>query len=835
MKRSQLAPLSLGVLSTLALGALLLGAPACSSTNVAAPATIATYHEPRVAPVDVEHYGLELTLLPEERAIEGRCTVRFAVTAPRLSRLELELEGLEVRAVRDASGESLDFTHSGAVLAIALERELTRGALSQVVVEYGGQPRKGLWFVEGEAGRIEQAWTQGECVDAHWWFPCLDYPADRATSEVLMHLPPDWVGVAAGERVELIEGSTRRSERWRMSTPHPSYLMTLCAGKFRVVEEEWDGIPLYYLADASYGDWMADSFAETDDILAFFSELTGKRYPYAKYAQTCVGNFPFGGMENISATTLTEGTLTDAAGQLDGTSHGLVAHEAAHQWFGDLMTCQTWSEIWLNEGFATYLTNLYFEHSRGVDDFRVRMRNAQVSYMDADVGGARRPTVHAYYKDPFDLFFDGKAYSGGASRLHFLRFVLGDEDFFSGLRLYVAQNSDRAVQSEDLRAAMETVSGRDLAEFFDQWIYGAGHPELEVRWSWDEALNQVEIEVAQVQAKERGTPGVFRMPVDIELRNAQGRRTVRFDLDRRKQTLVLESATKPIWIRFDKHGWLPARVASFKAGSEWLAIAAEDDDVNGRRDAVDALGRLFATEKDEKAAGLYRAAILRRLRDDDSDAVRLEAVEAFSRRLTANQVRLFLRQAASEDVSAAVREAALLALRGFGLDEELAAFADEQFDLGYSWDVRIAAAKLYTVAAPEGAWDWLLARADIPSPHATLRAGLIDVLATLEHPQLLGELRSVASRADVSSAARRAAARGLGRRGQKDDASRDVLLALVDSSDYRLRQDAIDALGEFRGGAVLARLEAALEMSVHSRERRKLETAIAKVSPSKGR
>jgi aminopeptidase N len=814
---------------------ILLATLSCRSSTVAPPATLATDHPPRVEPVDVEHYGLELSLNPEERSVDGRCTVRFAVVAARLEVLELELEGLEARSVTDADGVPLDFRQDAGRLEIELGAELLLGDLGEVVVEYGGRPAKGLWFVAGEDGEVDQVWTQGECVDAHWWFPCIDHPGDRATSELLVHMPAGWVAVAAGERVELLERDGVRSERWRMATPHPTYLTTLCAGEFRVLEGEWDGIPLLFLSDPALASWMPAAFEETDEILAFFSELTGRRYPYSKYAQACVANFPFGGMENISATTLTESTLTDAAGCLDGGSHGLVAHEAAHQWFGDLLTCESWSEIWLNEGFATYLTNLYFEHSRGVDDFRVRMRDTQRGYMAADAGAARRPTVHTVYRDPFDLFFDGKAYAGGASRLHLLRFVLGDEDFFAGLRRYVAENAGRAVTTEDLREAMETASGRSLERFFDQWLYGAGHPELEVRWSWDEALGQVEVEVEQLQGPDRGTPDVFQMPVEVEVFDAAGRRTKRFELDRRKQTLVLEARTEPIWVRFDKHGWLPARITSLKRPPEWLAIAAEDDDVNGRRDAVQAIGQLLAGEQDPERVTLYFAALLRRLRDDTSAAVRRGAVEALATRLEVEGVRGSLAQAAAGDRDADVREAALLALRGVGPDEELAAFADEQFDLGYSWDVRVAAARLFAAAAPARSWEWVRARCEVPSPHGVLQAGLVDVLVGLEHPELLPELRRVAADPAAPSAARRSAVRGLAVRGRFDAEARDLLLELLGCEDYRLRQEAIDALGGFRGGAVDARLRRELEESVHSRERRKLEAALRQVTRSSGR
>ena len=208
----------------------------------------------------------------------------------------------------------------------------------------------------------------------------------------------------------------------------------MAAGEFVELSGEWEGLPLSWLSEARYAPWINESLAETDDALAFLTELTGVPYPYDKYSQVCVENFPFGGMENISATTLTASALLDERGLKDDPATGLVVHEAVHQWFGDLLTCKEWSEIWLNEGFATYFTNVYFERTRGSDDFRVRMRKAQAQYMKGDSGSKRRPIVHDVYRDPMDLFFGGHTYQGGATRLHLLRSVLGDDDFFAGVK-----------------------------------------------------------------------------------------------------------------------------------------------------------------------------------------------------------------------------------------------------------------------------------------------------------------------------------------------------------------------------------------------------------------
>lgn len=803
----------------------LLLALACHTGNTVPHAGLPTSHAPRVEDVDAEHYALDLRLMPETRELAGTCRVHFVSREDGVDSITLDLEALEASAAREVGGGPLEFSQGSGRLSIELGRELMEGELFAVEVDYGGVPLKGLWFVEDEAGEVSQVFTQGECVDARAWYPCFDYPADKATSELRVELPANWIAIAAGERIDQGETANGRFEHWRITTPHSTYLTTLCAGEFHMLEGEWDGIPLTMYADERFEEWMPASFAETDEILAFFSEVTGRRYPYAKYAQTCVGNFPFGGMENISATTMTHTTLTDEMGQRDGTSHGLVAHEAAHQWFGDLLTCATWSEIWLNEGFATYFTQLYYEHSRGVDEFRARMRDTQLSYTGADIGKSRRPTVHNVYRDPFDLFFGGHAYPGGASRLHYLRFVLGDEAFFAGIRRYVADHAGRAVETDDLRVAMETASGRDLEDFFDQWLHKAGYPELRVNWSWDEQRKLVLLEVEQVQLTERGTPYIFDLEVNVELRVGSSRELVRLELDQRKHEFELPAAAEPVWVRFDKYGWLPARIASKKKGPEWVAIAAEDDDVNGRRDAAEALGLLLAVEEEPVARQLYLSSLISRLRNDEQPAVRRAAVEALGK-APQELAGVFLKKVAQEDEDASVRALALKELSDYGQSAELAKFAQSAYDGRYSWNVMIAAAGLYAAANPLDAHAWLLARLETPSPHGRLQAGLVQLLSNIEDPLVIDDIKLVLANEDMPSAARVASADALGRRAKYDREARDLLLALLEQPDYRLRQAGIQNLGRLKDDSVIPILRRELSASVHSRERRSIEEAI---------
>ncbi len=777
-------------------------------------------HPPRPTDMDVEHYDLELVLDPEERSIVGTCRIRLRPLERTLETVELDLAGLEVRGVQDDAGRYLEFRHRGDDLVITLARPLPVGESVEIAIDYGGRPRKGLYYAGGAGGAPTHVFTQGECEDSRWWFPCWDAPGDRATSELRVTIPAEWTAVAAGERVERVESGATATEHWSISTPHPVYLVTLVAGDFVVRTDDWDGVPLMYLAPPRYEAWMDASFRETPAMLDFFSELTGVRYPYGKYSQACVENFPFGGMENISATTLTCLTLDDELGTRDAQSHGLVAHEAAHQWFGDLVTCNHWDDIWLNEGFATYGALLYFEHARGLDEFRALVRDNLETYLEEDVGAKRRPTVWNVYRAPMDLF-DAIAYQGGAARLHHLRYVVGDDAFFEGVRRFVADNAERNVVTADLQRAMERASDRPLGWFFRQWLYGAGYPEVTTKWEWDEVRRELVLRVDQSQAVAAGTPSVFRFPVDVEIRDEAGITVHRLDVQQRNETFRLPASRRPVWVRFDKNGWVPMKHTPERSGEEWLAVASSDDDVNGRREAVRALGELAARAPSERRE-LYVAELASRLRDDESRFVRRDAARALGA-AKGLEARRNLMWAAENDEAAPVRVAALEALRAWGDDRELATFAEQQVEARYSYETMAAAGSLYASAAPGGAYVFLTRLLLEETPHDQLRVALMDDLADVGTHAAHGQLLRYALDATAHPNARRAAALNLADAAERRADVQKALIELLESDDHRLRAAAVEALAKARGPRTRRALAAYYPRTPHPGEQRVIE------------
>jgi aminopeptidase N len=819
---------------TLAL-ALILGACGTPGTAEQGPRSRPRAHAPRTAPFDVEHYALDLRLDPSTRSLNGTARVRLWARDAALSGLELDLVGLEAHAVRDVEGEALEFRHADGRLSIELGRRLEVGDFVELAIDYGGAPGKGLWFTRERDGVPTQVFTQGECQDARWWFPCFDEPHERATSELRVDMPGGWRSTAAGLLVERVERDGRVIEHWRMADAHPTYLVTLVAGELEVRDDLWEQVPLTYLAAPDLASALEQGFAETAATLSTFSRLTGRRYPYAKYSQACVENFPFGGMENISATTMTDTMLRDERGWRDYDPAGLVAHEAAHQWFGNLLTCEDWSHIWLNEGFATYFTQLYFEAARDRDTFEVGVRDMQDSYTSADVGLARRPTVWNVYKDPMDLFFGGQAYPGGGSRLHLLRFVLGDEAFFAGIREYVASHADSAVNTDEFMDSMERASGVELDDFFRQWFHERGYPEFEVRWRWDEAARAVQVDVAQVQAFADGTPAVFRLPVEIGLVTSRGETRHRVAITRRAETFRLSAEERPAWVRFDPDSWIPKRLNEVRPVSEWLALCAGEDDPNGRRDALAVLGRLMGDSADaaERAAACEAAAL--RLEGDRVGAVRAAAARALAGGLQhgSPRARGALRRAAAEDGDASVRVAALQSLRVAGLDAELARFAREQFEAGYSWAAMGAAADLVRTSDEDrdAAYAWVVERLDLESPHHVLRASLLAVAAAFERKETAELLLGIALDPQSGSQARETAARLLPRLARWDSAVQADLIGLLGTRDWRLRGAVIAALGEFATERTLRALEEHWALETDVRHRRAIEQALENPRP----
>lgn len=773
---------------------------------------------PLVTDFDVEHYRLDLRLEPTTRRLDGTCRVRLFPLVDVLRTVNLDLVGLEVSSVTDSRGRELAFVHLEGRLRIELGEPAPRGKPLELSVEYGGTPRVGLYFVGGEPAT--HVFTQGRCEDARGWFPCQDHPSDRATSEIWVDLPAGWSAVAAGERVEAREVGGRRLEGWRMHAPHPAYLTSLVAGELASMATEWDGVPISFHAPAAFEARLTENLGVTDDALGFLSELTGRRYPYAKYATSCVEDFPSGGMENVSATTLGLTALRDAVGRADRSADGLVVHEAAHQWFGDLLTCAEWSEAWLNEGFATYCTGLWVEKTDGAEHFQLWIDEAINSYLE-EYAEHPRALVHALCREPIDLFSD-HVYAGGAVRLHLLRKMLGDEAFYAGIRRYVGENAGRSVTTADLRGAMERASGEDLSEFFEQWVLRPGHPELEVSWLHDKERGRILLSLNQVHSLEGGVTAAFSFPLEVEIATSEGVQRHSIAVQERRALFEFEVQGRPRWVLIDPDRWVPLRMSSRKDMEEWSSILTAAGPV-ARRRAVRALARLAHQAEGDRRDSLS-GLLVERLKVDEREEVRVDLAKSLGE-VGGELAREALLSAARVDPSPSVRVGALTSLRAVGEDAELATLAQELVTAAMSWEVVAQAARLLESADPLGAEAWLRQRLEgsnptlLGQPHVSLLPALVDAAGVRAAAVLL----QLAVDSRTPTPLRVVATRELGRLAAGDPTQVPALGRLLSSDSARVRTTAVEALAAVDEPGARQLLVTYYPQSGSAGERRRIE------------
>jgi len=540
---------------------------------------------------DIQHIRLEVAFDLPRRILWGRCTTTLAPLQEGLAKLELDCVELAVDAVEDGDGRRLPFEHDGTRLTVRFPRPLPKGKPVEIAVSYHGSPRSGLYFTgpsKEYPKKAVQVWSQGQDEDSRYWFPCFDYPNEKATSETLVTVPESWTVVANGELAAVTHDRKLRVKTWhhRMDVPHVSYLISIACGEFSKLEDTWRGKPVQYFVKPGQEQAARRAFARTPDMLEHFSKVFGVDYPYPKYSQVVVEDFIFGGMENISATTLIDRVLPDPRAALDYEPEDLISHELAHQWFGDLVTCQDWSHAWLNEGFASYAEVVYREHWKGEDEATRHRLDQLQTYFDRDKI-VRRPVVTRDYALPMQLF-DAHIYDKGSVVLHMLRRFLGEAAFWATVKRYLETHAGGTVRTGDLVKVVEEVTGKNPEWFFDQWLYGTGYPELEAKYAYDDDTRVATVTVEQKQ-KVEGTTGLFRLPTLLRFQGKS--RTVEREVEIREArhvfTVVLDE--KPEFVRLDPGAHL-AMTLTFKKPLAMLKTQLlKDPDWTGRAEAARAL------------------------------------------------------------------------------------------------------------------------------------------------------------------------------------------------------------------------------------------------------
>ena len=533
----------------------------------------ASEHFPPNPQVEWKHLKLELRVEDMNHPVlEGVATYRIAPSGQRIETLKLDAKGFKVLSVCQGTpeGKPLEWMHEGDLLQVRLPEAIgpvTAGgsaAEASFAVTYRVvEPKNGLRFssalpgVDGAAPVAAEIHTQGQPESNHHWFPVHDFPNIRLATEVIINLP---AGVSASSNGRLVEHRSvgeREIWHWLQEQPHVPYLVSVVAGNFQRTElpAPVSGVPMSVWTRPSHAQFAPATYANTDRMMACFARVFGVKYPWSRYDQLVVRNFSAGGMENTSATTMNSGALLDSTALLEGDMDGLISHELCHQWTGDLMTCRSWEHIWLNEGWATYGTALWMEERDGPDgyydtvlgSFDVGVADTGIAAADGTVPAAM---CSKSYRNPGETFRRvANPYPKGASILHMLRTMLGDEVFFSGVHKYVAQCGGRLVETSDFRLALEAASGRSLEQFFTQWCMQSGTPRVKVSPQYEFASRVLTLEVEQSVRGGAGRAMSFVLPVVV--RTATSERTIDVDMQGLKASRQIELDGPPTMIAVD--------------------------------------------------------------------------------------------------------------------------------------------------------------------------------------------------------------------------------------------------------------------------------------------
>jgi len=823
------------LLIALAGGLLSLGLPKAAGQQLSRKPfgdSLSRYHSERKRTYHLEHIVLRVTLDEKNKSVSGTSELTVRPLSEALDTLDVDSAELKILSATEPDGTKLPFDQIEQKLRIHLPAPAGPNDEITVTIAFSGNPRKGLYFIAPDRSYPDkpvQIWSQGEVDDSHFWFPVYDYPNDRATSEGYYTVNADYTVISNGRLIGVEEHPETHTKtyHWKQEIPHSTYLTSVVVGKFEKYTDQLGQLPVeYYVPPGTGRDTTMRSFRETPAAIRFYAEKIGIPYPYPKYAQVAVHDFIFGGMENISATTLTDRTLHDEASEPQSDSVDLVTHELAHQWFGDLLTCADWAHIWLNEGFATFWSDVYREHRFGEQDYRYSLYQQANRYLEEDRQRYRRPMVDAYYTDPLDLF-DRTTYEKGALVLDMLRYILGDEKFFAAINHYAQANREKTVVTDDLRKAMEESTGEDLKWFFDEWTAKAGYPEFEISQQWDERSKVLHLEIAQKQTLDELTP-LFRMPADVELTTQAGRVQKRIQISRAREQFDFPLDGKPLMVRFDPDHRLLDTVKFPKTTSELIYQLEHDASVTGQ---VWASQQLAQEENEPKEEIPEIVSALRNvLHGNTFWGVRQAAAESLAK-IRTEKARDALAEAL-RDGDGRVRQAAVRALGAFDKDARAAKLVRNVY--ASDRDPIVAAEAALSIARmhAKGAREFLLQALRRDSNQDVIRRYALRGVGDLGDSQ---DWELVASWTEYGrpQETRLAAIRSILKLGgEQDERTAMKLIALLNDPDFFVKEQVISALGEGNFQQARAALGKVAQTEPDSRVRRSARIALERLAAS---
>lgn len=630
---------------------------------------------------DLEHTRLEVSFDWKNAYLLGKAELTLSPHFYSADKVILDAKGFDIHKIERIDGGkriALQYDYDGLKTRIYLNEKISRKQTIQLFIDYTAKPNelgtvvrggraisddKGLFFINpnGLLNMPKQIWTQGETESSSCWFPTIDAPNQKTTQEIFITVKKEFISLSNGKLISsIINKDGTRTDYWKQDQAHAPYLFMMAIGDFAKVTDSWRNIPVDYYVEPEYEPYAKEIFKNTKPMLDFFSEAFGVDYMWDKYAQIPVRQYVSGAMENTGAVIFGEYIQQTSRELMDENHERVIAHEMAHHWFGDLVTCESWSQLPLNESFATYGEYLWNEHAYGKEEAEYYFQITLNGYF-AETQYKQKPLVRHHYGIPDDMF-DSHSYNKGAWVLHTLRAYVGDDAFFSSLRLYLQENKFKAAEMDHLRLAFEEVTGEDLNWFFDQWFFASGHPDLKVRDSYNATTKEVTIRVEQLQDPK--TTPIYRLPIAVDLYFAnQETKRIQILIDRNLQEYKFTVEEKPILVNFDANKSLLARIDHEKTND---ALEVQFYTAPHYLDKIEAIEAL------SKEDGKRSEAVMKKLMDEEFWYFRFYGITNFSPKGFETDTALYsdLKRFAREDKRSHVRYAAINKLGKMQFEEK---------------------------------------------------------------------------------------------------------------------------------------------------------------------
>ena len=621
---------------------------------------------------DLVHTKLDVSFDYGKRYLYGKGWLTLKPHFYDTDSLRLDAKGMDFKTIAIVDGKKtipLKYTYDNEQLSITLNRKYKSTEKYTIFIDYTAKPdelkvkgslaitdAKGLYFInpDGKGDKPIQIWTQGETEASSAWFPTIDKPNQKTTSEISMTVDAKYTSLSNGKLIsQKVNKNGTRTDTWKMDLPHSPYLFMMAVGDFKIYKDSYNGQEVSYYLEPKYAPYAKQIFGKTPDMMKFYGKMLGVEYPWGKYAQIVARDYVSGAMENTSATLHGEHVQKTERELLDDNQESTIAHELFHQWFGDYVTAESWSNLTMNESFATFGEVLWHGHDEGQDaEDRSRYEKLQ-NCLRSSKDGVSPPLARFHYGNKEDMF-DNISYSKGSIILYALKNQMGDAAFFKSLNKYLMTNAFKTGESHQLRLAMEEVTGKDWSPYFNQWYFQGGNPILNIEYGY--ADGKATMAVKQVQESSVQT---FTLPlkVDFYVNGTKVRKDIL--IDKREQNFSFDLPSKPDFIDLDPDKILVGKVIDNKKISDYLYQYKNVPTYYNRIEAI----KFAAKDKSHEAQLILLAGL-----QDQRDDLRTRSIRAID--LADNSIKeaalKTLLNIAQNDKKTYARASAIIKLAGTG-------------------------------------------------------------------------------------------------------------------------------------------------------------------------